>query len=90
MLDRTIFASSDRNNDVYVFDGDLKTQTEWVQINNVWDDQWLDIDDSTEKRQYTIWRQGESTSNIKDNLIESAMSTDKMSLKVYNGQMIQY
>ena len=82
----SILTSSDRNNNVYVFDDDnFNEQTKCVQIRNVWDENAVRLGN-----EYTIWRRGQSSSDVKHNLNMKSLSADRLSVKVYHGQIIQY
>jgi hypothetical protein len=79
-FDVSILASSDRNNNVYVFDDDdFKTQTKCMEIRMI---------DEIDDKSYIIWRNGESASAIKLNVPKDEMYMS--SVRVFNGQIIQY
>jgi hypothetical protein len=80
IFDVSILALSDRNNNVYVFDDDnFKTQTKCMEIR---------MKDEIHDIGYIIWRMGQSASAIKLNVPEDEMYMS--SVRVFNGQIIQY
>ena len=81
-LDVSILALSDRNNNVYVFDNDdFQTQTKCMEIR---------MRDEMGDLGYIIWKMGQSSSAIKYNIPEDEMSENMSSVRVFNGQIIQY
>ena len=85
IFDLSILASSDRNNNVYVFDDDdFEKQTKCMEI-RMKDEMVADSDLG-----YNIWRMGQSSSQIKRNVPQDEMSKDMLSVRVFTGQIIQY
>jgi hypothetical protein len=85
IFDASILASSDRNNNVYVFDDDdFEKQTKCMEI-RMKDEMVADSDLG-----YNIWRMGQSSSQIKRNVPRHEMSENMLSVRVFTGQIIQY
>jgi hypothetical protein len=85
IFDVSILASSDRNNNVYVFDDDdFEKQTKCMEI------RMKDEMHAYSDLAYNIWRKGQSSSQIKRNVPRHEMSEDMLSVRVFTGQIIQY
>jgi hypothetical protein len=85
IFDASILASSDRNNNVYVFDDDdFEKQTKCMEI-RMKDEMVADSDLG-----YNIWRKGQKASAVKFNVPRHEMSEDMLSVRVFTGQIIQY
>jgi hypothetical protein len=86
IFDTSILASSDRNNNVYVFDDDdFEKQTKCMEIRCVRD--WFIAENN---RKYIIWKMGQKASAVKFNVPRYDMSENNLSVRVFPGQIIQY
>ena len=86
IFDVSILASSDRNNNVYVFDDDdFEKQTKCMEIRCLRDEIFAEDNPG-----YIIWRMGQKASAVKFNVPRYEMSGDMSSVRVFTGQIIQY